>query len=102
MENVALKVRLWEAGPASHLGRSRGLALVVGKQKGWSNGVGMGEQRARAQSLTWSKGEPALGTGKLTDWPTQLAPDPNILPIWELLDGVKGQALGIHSFRIPP
>lgn len=67
MENVALKVRLWEVGPASHLGRARGLALVVGKQKGWSNGVGMGEQRTRAQSLTWSKGEPALGTGKLTD-----------------------------------
>lgn len=67
MENVALKVWLWKAGPASHLGRARGLALVVGKQKGWSNGVGMGEQRARAQSLTWSKGEPALGTGKLTD-----------------------------------
>lgn len=35
MENVALKVWLWEAGPASHLGRARGLALVVGKQKGW-------------------------------------------------------------------
>lgn len=46
MEKLVLKVLAWVPGPASHLGRAKGLAAVVGEQKCWSNGVAMGEQES--------------------------------------------------------
>lgn len=44
MEKLALKVLAWVLGPASYLGRAKGLGVVVGEQECWSNGVAMGEQ----------------------------------------------------------
>lgn len=46
MEKLALKVLAWVPGPASHLGRSKGLAVVVGEHEWWASGVAMGEQES--------------------------------------------------------